>query len=131
MAGVLFPERECSTCTSTQKRERGCETDSPLPPTLDGQLYFRCPLRGFREDPLGFSDLFRAYGWAQKGVMPEPGGYLDQPVRLLRLMETVEKAVHDGHEAKRERETVRQRSRAQAKKFTSPARRPARPRGAR
>lgn len=75
--------------------------------------------------------MFRAYGWAQKGVMPEPGGYMDQPVRLLRLMETVEKAAHDGHEAKREREAARTRSRAQAKRFTGSARRPARPRRAR
>ena len=132
LAGVLFPERECAHCTDIQKQERGCETDSPIPPTLDGQLQLRCPLRGFMEDPQGFSDLFRAYGWAQKGVMGEAGGYLDQPVRVIRLMETVDKAVSDGHEAKREREAARQRHRSHAKRFAgSGGKRPARPRKAR
>ena len=131
LAGVLFPERDCSTCTDTQKRERGCETDSPIPPTLDGKLQLRCPLRGYREDPEGFSDLFRAYNWAQKGVLGEPGGYMDQPGRLLCLMECVEKAVSDGHSAQREREASRQRARGQAKRFVGSGRRPARARRAR
>ncbi len=131
IAGVLRPDLDCTNCKAGQKIERGCDAPSPVPISLPGvTLTGRCPMRPYFEDPEGFNELFSIYQWHLKGFLPEPGGYMDQAHRLVRLIECVDKAAADGKRALHEAEERKAKQRAQAQKFTS-GRRPPTARGRR
>lgn len=78
----------------------GCERDAALPLTVDGEDIFRCPRRPILEEPVYFSAVFRAYGDYQRGILPENGGVLDQPARLLQSFRVIDEAAADCRRAR-------------------------------
>lgn len=104
----LLEARKCKGCT--RQLEWGCEKDSILPYQFDGETHFRCPLRGYYEDPEGMNQLMLAYWYYREGHFPEPGTWQDQSARLLRFFQVISLANQDADEAleeKRKREAAR------------------------
>jgi len=68
--------------------ERGCESDASVAQFVfpDGEEVRRCPLRAVDRAAM---EAARAHGYVQIGLLPEPGGVLDQPAVFLRAMEIV------------------------------------------
>ncbi|AHC30449.1 hypothetical protein CC53_gp032 [Rhizobium phage vB_RleS_L338C] len=45
----------------------------------------RCPRRPLLDDPQFFSELFWGHQQFKKGILPEEGGLLSQPAKLMQL----------------------------------------------
>ncbi|QIG76091.1 hypothetical protein EVC24_070 [Rhizobium phage RHph_I4] len=112
----LLPELECSTCTLHQQKERGCTTDAPAPHELDGMVLTRCPRRPLLEDPEYFSELFWGHQQFQKGILPEEGGLLSQPGKLMQLYFVIDRT-RNLVERERERKRQAEMARLNRKKF--------------
>ena len=69
------------------REERGCDAPSIVAQfTFDGEELKRCPLRIVTREAV---EATKAHGYVQAGLLPEPGGVLDQPAVFLRAMEFV------------------------------------------
>ena len=76
---------------------------------LDGEDLKRCPLRPMLDDPAWYSEVFLAHRWREKGQLPEPGTWKDQPAKLPGLMSVMDEAIADGQTAHHERQAKRQK----------------------
>jgi hypothetical protein len=65
------PQRRCGVCAG--------RTTIPM---------YRCPGRCRAPEVL---DALRAFRWMKRGVLPIPGGYLDQSRTFLQVMECIER----------------------------------------
>lgn len=93
----LLPEFQCNTCTTLQRKERGCASDRVIPIELDGEELVRCPSRPLLDDPMLYSELFWLYRSYKEGHMPEAStlGLYGQPHRLLRMFRVIDGAFSD------------------------------------
>jgi hypothetical protein len=101
---VLLPEWECGTCTALQKQMRGCEEEATKPIELDGEPQLRCPRRPLLERPVYFDELFWLYSNYTSGILPEAGGLVNQPAKLMAMLRCLKSAKSAAEREKDERE---------------------------
>jgi len=53
---------------------------------IDGEHTLECPVVHIGE----FITVFRAINWISKGVLPNAGGWADQPAKLIEFIEIAE-----------------------------------------
>lgn len=74
----------------TARKLEGCDEDKPIPTFIvDGQSFYRCPL--FYIDA-GVLETIQLWKWSRKGHLPEPGGVLDQPMKLMESIDVLDSA---------------------------------------
>lgn len=100
LALEAFPERRCSTCTTKNKTDWGCETDTKSPLNFDGEKLWRCPLVAYKENPQHYSELFKLYSFREKGILPEEGAYYDQAIYYTEIMPEMDSAIADRYDIK-------------------------------
>lgn len=54
---------------------------------LDGESIRRCPMAIVTDQSI---EYVRVYNFFQKGYLPNPGGWLDQPAKLIEAIEFIE-----------------------------------------
>lgn len=76
---------ECQTAAPAIREIMGC--DKPKPEhqcfKFDGMVIDRCPGYYLKRGIIQFA--YELYNWREKGVLPYPGGYLDQPNRIVEI----------------------------------------------
>lgn len=89
---------DCRACSAEQKIENGCEEDSPIPGVwkLDDWMFSRCPLKLITVET---RDVIRAYSMMKLGFLPNEGGWLDQPGKLIDAFEILEREVQKAQES--------------------------------
>lgn len=95
---------DCRSCTEDEREHNGCLKDSPVEDVweLDGEVSRRCPVTLVTPESV---EYIRAYNFFQKGYLPNPGGWMDQPAKLIEAIELIETQVQriDEEEIKRAR----------------------------
>lgn len=79
----------CRKCNAQQKIMRGCEKEAPDPSVweVNGETFGRCPRKMVK---LESYEYIRAYNRYCKGFLPNPGGYLKQPAKLMEAIDIIE-----------------------------------------
>lgn len=73
---------------------RGCIRPSPIPVfVLDGEQYFRCPLRVITRET---AELLRYFKFYKEGYLPVSGGMLDQSAKFLSAIEVIGAEINNG-----------------------------------
>lgn len=84
---------DCQSCTDSQKEVRGCIKKSSTPVfNLDGEDYFRCPLKIVTKRSI---EYVRFYNFYREGYLPGKGGILDQPGKFIDVMEAIDGAIRE------------------------------------
>jgi hypothetical protein len=74
---------DCHECTEVQRNWRGCTEEVPETEfVIDGVPLKRCPLKLLSSITIRFIHF---YSYFQKGFLPNPGGVLDQPHKLIEV----------------------------------------------
>lgn len=73
------------------KRIRGCDRDVN-PYTIEGFTITRCPRTHITFTDTMYLQAFKEY---QAGFLPNPGGWLDQPMKFTTAMSIVERIVSE------------------------------------
>jgi len=85
---------------------------------VDGELDYQCPRRPWLDDLYGMHTLYDAMTHYRNGFLMEPGGVLDQPVKMMSALvvmsNQVEKCKTDKDDSEREKERMRAAVRARA-----------------
>ncbi len=83
---------DCHKCSDAQKQERGCEADSQIPGMwkIGDDEISRCP-RGLVT--IKTIEYLNAYIFFKQGFLPNPGGWLDQPLKFIQAMRVIEAEV--------------------------------------
>ena len=81
----------------------GC--DEPLPPErqweFQGIRFDRCPNFYLREG-FGFAQhAIELYSWREKGFLPYPGPWMDQPNIVIEMIEFIDKLVAEKYDSER------------------------------
>ena len=81
---------DCRRCSQTDKIEKGCDEDSPIPGVwkLKEWEFQRCPLKLVTRKSL---EYVLAYIYYSNGYLPNPGGWMEQPQKLLSALEIIER----------------------------------------
>lgn len=80
---------DCRTCTSNLKKARGCLEATPIAVfDLDGEEYFRCPLRVITRQSAEYIRFFNFFD----RHLPNNGAILDQPGKFLDVVMVIEGA---------------------------------------
>jgi len=74
---------------------------------LDGEASSRCPRRPLLDEGEKWGRIFGFYSHVDKGILPEEGGLLSQPHRLLEYFSVIDRAKHEATEEHQERERRR------------------------
>jgi hypothetical protein len=114
LAVYLLPERECHKCSASLKKQWGCSTDTMLPVLIDNEQLTRCPRRPFLENPLWYNAIFQSSAYQEKGMLTEPGTWLDQPAKLIQALQVVSQGASDAQDYKQAAEERRKRAAAAA-----------------
>lgn len=79
----------CAACNEILKKERGCEQDSPIPDKWQiGEVSLqRCPLKAVDRRVFIY---IKAYNFLQHGILPNTGGWLNQPAKFIEAMELID-----------------------------------------
>jgi hypothetical protein len=81
----------------------GC--DEPLPPErqweFQGIKFDRCPNFYLREGGLFAQQSLELYTWREKGFLPYPGTWTDQPNIVIEVIEFIERLCLEKHESER------------------------------
>ena len=80
---VLQLGLDCHTCDDALKRERGCEKEGILPFELDGEMFFKCPVKLIT--PLSW-EYIRAYHFYKKNMLPNGNGWANESDKYLSAM---------------------------------------------
>ena len=74
------------------KLERGCEEDSPIEGVwkLKDWEFRRCPRKLVARASI---EYLNAYLFFDKGYLPNPGGWLDQPLKFIQAMKIIEREI--------------------------------------
>jgi len=83
----LAKSHDCQTAGPLIRSQLGC--DEPLLKELsfsvDGIFIDRCPAFYLKNSNFAYEAL-EMHGWREKGILPFPGGYLDQPNKYVETM---------------------------------------------
>ena len=124
LGAILLPERNCATCKALEWAKWGCREPTTIPQLeLDGQPVHRCPMRPWLFKSHSIAALLRMRQHWHEGHFPDAGTYLDQPLRLVRIIEILDAAHADAETVKRNREEDRQRAQARSTRAGAGARR--------
>lgn len=86
MQSELVKSHECETAAPAIREIMGC--DRPKPESscfkFDGIVIDRCPGFYLKEGGL-IKFAYELHNWREKGFLPYPGGYLDQPNRIVEI----------------------------------------------
>ncbi|MCK4248672.1 MAG: hypothetical protein KAX15_02725 [Candidatus Omnitrophica bacterium] len=93
---------DCRSCTASQKTERGCEQDSPIPGVweVEGWQFQRCPLKLVTTQSCRYIE---AYNFYEKGYLPCPGEWPEQSAKFLEAIRVINNQVNKGLEEKQRR----------------------------
>lgn len=82
----------CRLCTEQDKIENGCEAESSIPGAwkLYDWEFQRCPLKLITSQSI---DYLKAYGFYNKGYLPNAGTWMDQPAKFIEAMGIIEREV--------------------------------------
>ncbi|MCX5711769.1 MAG: hypothetical protein NTY47_01695 [Candidatus Omnitrophica bacterium] len=80
---------DCRSCPPQSKIERGCEEDSPISGygKFDEFEVSRCPVKLITMQSVRMLEAFSFY---EKGYLPNSGGWMDQPEKLLEAIAVIE-----------------------------------------
>jgi len=67
----------------------GIELDDPS----RVEEWWRCPRRPVKDDPALFYEVSRLWSMREKGFLPYPGSYLEQPAVLVECWDIVDRAI--------------------------------------
>lgn len=83
---------DCLKCTEALKLERGCEGDSSIPGMwkIGDEEFSRCPRSLVTARSI---EYLNAYIFFKEGFLPNPGGWLDQPLKFIQAMRVIEAEV--------------------------------------
>lgn len=95
---------DCRTASPAVKRLMGCDEPLPVPWVFDGLSFERCP-SFYLKDASWSGDVFEMYNWIQKGFLPFPGTFLDQPNKTIELVNYIDFLT--GEKANAERARIR------------------------
>lgn len=76
---------DCQHCNSQLKRVRGC--DGGIQAEIEGFPIDRCPVKMRTPQSAVY---IRAHGEYQRGFLPNPGGWLQQPMKFSEAIGVVE-----------------------------------------
>ena len=81
-------ELDCRTCTEEQKKDRGCESNSPIPDRwqIGNEKFQRCPIKFIDNNAFW---CIKAYNFLEKGILPRQGGWLDQANKFIEIMDFI------------------------------------------
>lgn len=96
---------DCNECRSSGLFEqRGCQPGGKALVTINtksGEKFDRCPKAWLNQDVGHLVDLISDHSWLKKyGVMPRPGGKLDQSSRFVdacNIIDSISSGVADGN----------------------------------
>ena len=71
----------------------GCDKPAKQKVYLEGELLLRCPKREFLNNPEDISELLWYYSSFKKGVLPDRGGLLDQPAKMMECFKVIDNAI--------------------------------------
>lgn len=91
---------DCRTCTDELKIERGCEKDSPIQGywKVGDWEFGRCPLKIIKPEVFGY---IYSYNMIEKGILPNRGGWLRQPVKLIEAVQFIQRVVNELEDEKK------------------------------
>jgi len=78
------------------KSRYGCKEKAPIPYSFDGEEAWFCPKKPQYENSAFYAELFRLYRWHKKGLLPDAGTWMDQPIAFVTFMEIIDMAVSEG-----------------------------------
>jgi hypothetical protein len=83
---------DCQKCSAALKLERGCETDVSIPGMwkIGNDEFSRCPRSLVTTKSI---EYLNAYIYFKQGFLPNPGGWLDQPLKFIQAMRIIETEV--------------------------------------
>ena len=83
--------KSCSKCPVKNEAPTVCKK---VQEWVDGYTT-ECPVQWVNE----YSVVFQAYNYSDKGIMPNSGGWSEQPAKLMRFVDLVsaERAKQDGN----------------------------------
>jgi hypothetical protein len=78
----------CHKCSAETKINNGCEEDSSIPGVwkLDDWEFQRCPIKIITQQSI---EYLKAYELFNRGFLPNPGGWLEQPVKFIEAMNII------------------------------------------
>lgn len=90
---------DCRRCNEAQKSERGCKRSSIIPDvwSLGDWKFDRCPLKVVSQQSF---DFIRAFNFYKAGSYPNPGGWADQPLKLIEAILFIQAEINSAEESK-------------------------------
>lgn len=92
-------ELDCRKCTDQDRIEKGCEKDSPFLDAwkIPGQDWSvqRCPLKIVQENSWNYLEAYRFY---KAGYLPNAGGWMDQSIKFLAVLNIISSEVNKHRE---------------------------------
>lgn len=81
---------DCQACSDALKTERGCDEDSPIEGVwkLKDWEFRRCPRKIVTRISI---EYLNAYLFYEKGYLPNPGGWLEQPLKFIQVVRIIER----------------------------------------
>ncbi len=80
--------RASQDCPLLSRRVDQCPEDCTSSPwMLDGEQFTECPVKTVSEQSFQY---LRAYFYYEKGYFPNPGGWMEQPEKLLQALQIIE-----------------------------------------
>lgn len=78
-------ELDCRKCSEEQRRDKGCQEDSPIPERweVEGYTFQRCPLKLITADT---NEYLKAYRLLKLMGLPNPGTWREQPYKFIEAM---------------------------------------------
>ena len=101
---------QCSACLGNGEDYRG------LCPKCGGKRWREipvCPQKILRE--AGILSFTRAFRWSERGQLPNPGGWLDQPAQFVHAVDYVKIKIDELRELKDKRERKLEEARLKAR----------------
>lgn len=69
------------------------EAEQPI--QFDGEDWYQCPARPIKDDPFFFAEAARLWSIKEKGYLPYPGSYFEQPNLVVEVWRAFDRANAD------------------------------------
>lgn len=79
---------DCRTAGELIQKQEGCYEPKPVHTRwqFEGFEFDRCPAHYVQRNSIWLQDIFEIYAWAEKGLLPEQGSWLDQPNVVIEAL---------------------------------------------
>lgn len=89
---------DCQKCSTNKRKSYGCENETKEPFLLiDGEGIRRCPRKLITKQS---AEYIKFYGYYEKGYLPNAGGILEQPAKLMDAITVIENMLAEMREEK-------------------------------